>query len=411
MPSEAELAAEGRLKVQRVRQAYDRNRDRRGIADAGNADKSSDTEAEPAKPETDAGVEVRLIGELGAVRMGPGWRGYLAAIGFEGHIRTQLRAAIGSYFYEYGSRGDRRGLRDEIEKAVKESPFLDCNEPWSRRRADALDYLEPDGNSNVDEMIRDVAAYEEAKERREEEVVEPSWPLPTNTKDEAFEQVEEAIRRVVNDARDLRQRRVGAGSDFVEVNLLFNPPPQTAVLCEPGIGKTRAMISAVVGLLRADPAVRVAVAVPTHPLGRELVFRINAAFGSVIASEWNGIDPMIQSSQAKKCAGWRMPLRSCAPRAVSYSFCVAAVTIAVPIIRSSLAPKVAVISDSNDRPSSTLLGSGLYLPRCLPRHRRSHCGVKGKLFTSISSSLTKGHGPDWSPVSTIESRLVRRSIG
>jgi hypothetical protein len=74
-----------------------------------------------------------------AINLGQGWRGYLMGIGFEGHVRAQIRAAIGSYFYERGSRADRALLRAEIEQAIAESPFLDCNEPWSRPRTDARD--------------------------------------------------------------------------------------------------------------------------------------------------------------------------------------------------------------------------------------------------------------------------------
>jgi hypothetical protein len=41
-----------------------------------------------------------------------------------------MKAAVASYFYEQGSRGDRAVLRAEIERAIEESPFLDSGEPW-----------------------------------------------------------------------------------------------------------------------------------------------------------------------------------------------------------------------------------------------------------------------------------------
>ena len=76
-----------------------------------------------------------------AVNLSHGWQGYLMGIGFEGHIRTQIMAAVGSYFYEQGSRGDRDLFRAEIEKAIEDSPFLDSGEAWSRGRQEARDYL------------------------------------------------------------------------------------------------------------------------------------------------------------------------------------------------------------------------------------------------------------------------------
>jgi hypothetical protein len=63
----------------------------------------------PPEDDSETGPEAEVAPENGgdsppagpyfdAVRLGPGWHGYLMAIGFEGHIRTQIRAAIGSYF-------------------------------------------------------------------------------------------------------------------------------------------------------------------------------------------------------------------------------------------------------------------------------------------------------------------------
>ena len=132
-----------------------------------------------------------------AVRLGPGWRGFLMAIGFEGHIRTQMRAAIGSYFHEHGSRGDRELLKAEIVRAIEESPFLDGAELWSRPRKDARDYLNAPGNSNVDEMIVDIAALQAAREHFACEPCEPAWALPKLTAAEAFLQIEAAINDVV----------------------------------------------------------------------------------------------------------------------------------------------------------------------------------------------------------------------
>ena len=215
MPTEQEVAAELGLRQKRAISHY-RVMHKNEV--------TAGSEGSPPEDDSEAGPEARATPESGrnslsggayfdAVRLGPGWRGYLIAVGFEGHIRTQIRAAIGSYFYEYGSRGDRVLLRADIEKAIKESPFLDCGMPWSRRRQEALDYLSPASNSasNVDEMISDIAALQKAVDRRALEACDPTWELPTLTADEAFNQLDEAVCKVVTEALELRRRRTVFG--------------------------------------------------------------------------------------------------------------------------------------------------------------------------------------------------------
>ncbi len=103
MPNEAELAAERQLKVERARQSF-----RRAIVATGGASAETPVEHRPAKdgavegevsakrqrPRDGAGSvsashddDITVEGSGGnvdAVRVGPGWRGYLAMIGFEG---------------------------------------------------------------------------------------------------------------------------------------------------------------------------------------------------------------------------------------------------------------------------------------------------------------------------------------
>jgi hypothetical protein len=210
------------------------------------------------------------------------------AIGFEGHVRTQIRAAIGGYFYEQGSRGDRDLLRAEIEKAIEESPFLDNGEPWSRSRQDACDYLAapPCGNSNVDEMIVAIAALQADRERFAYERCEPTWELPTLTADEASAQIEAAIGEVILNARDWKERR----RNLLDPSVLFQKPSRAAVCCSTGTGKTEAMIAGIVSFLRIEATARVVIAVPTHKLGEGLAGRINTAYGSEVAAEWYGTD-------------------------------------------------------------------------------------------------------------------------
>jgi hypothetical protein len=235
-----------------------------------------------------------------AIRLGPGWRGYLMAIGFEGHVRTQIRAAIGSYFYEYGSLCDRHLLKAEIESAVEDSPFLDCGEPWSRPRQYARDYLSAPsgGDSNVDEMITAIAALQADKERLANEQWEPTWQLPTLTAVQAFAQIEAAVGQVMKEVIDWKARR----RDPLDAWILFQKPPRTAVNCSTGTGKTEAMITGIVDLLRVEQTARVAIAVPTHKLGLGLAERINTAYGSEIAAEWYGTDhPDPLASDEKMC--------------------------------------------------------------------------------------------------------------
>jgi hypothetical protein len=210
------------------------------------------------------------------------------AIGFEGHVRAQILAAIGSYFYEQGSRGDRDLPRAEIKKAIEESLFLDSGEPWWRPRQDACDYLAAPhgGNSNVDEMIVDLAALQAEKEDLSYERCEPSWGLPTLTADEAFAQIEAAIGEVMGDARNWKERRRNPLDPWV----WFQNPSRSAISCSTGTGKTEAMIAGIVGFLRIEATARVVIAVPTHKLGAGLAGRINTAHGSEVAAEWYGTD-------------------------------------------------------------------------------------------------------------------------
>jgi hypothetical protein len=290
MPSEADLISEGRLKVGRVREAHRRHQTRsetiqESVDDAPDGAADVDTQVEDERED--------YIGVLEAVRFGPGWRGYLEGIGFEGHIRAQIRAAVGSYFRERGRHGDRRVLKDAIVKAIADSPYLDCGD-GSRSRSDALEYLAAPsgGRSNVDEMIAYIAERQKISERRAEEVCEPTWPLPTLTAGEAFDQLDKAVRGIVAEALRLRRDRITitAHADGVLPEVFFHTPARTAILCEPGVGKTAAMITAVIALLRADTGARVAIAVPTHYLGQGLADRINQEFGSDVAAEWYGTE-------------------------------------------------------------------------------------------------------------------------
>ena len=210
------------------------------------------------------------------------------AIGFEGHIRTQIRAAIGSYFYEYGSRGDRSILKAEIEKAIEESPFLDTGETWSRSRTDARNYLvaSPGGASNVDELMAAIAAFQSEREREAYEECEPTWQLPDLTVDEAFARIQAAVMEVITDAQEHRRRH----GNPIDPWFAFEQPSQTAINCSTGTGKTQAMIHGVIEFLRYDGTARAAIAVPTHKLGEGLADRINLAYGAEIAAEWYGSD-------------------------------------------------------------------------------------------------------------------------
>jgi hypothetical protein len=302
MPTPEDVAGEGRLKGKRAaaaaRAAYKKKAAADGeprgsdLSDADNADESV-AEAERS--------------QIGAVRDGPGYRGYLRMIGYESHIRTQIRAAVGSYFHERGSRADRRVLKEAIRQAIDDSPFLDCGEPWSRRRQEALDYLEGGtDNSNVDEMIADIARYQAARERSAHQVCEPLWPMPSLDADDAYAELYGTACLVILSVVALRQQRLrDAGNPLGAIGWLFNgsdDPAQRAALCEPGVGKTEAMINWARNLLRADATARIVIAVPTHKLGHGLATRINEEYGEDIALEWNGTDqPDPQAPEQKMC--------------------------------------------------------------------------------------------------------------
>lgn len=304
MPTAEEVAAEIRSQQGRAIEQYNRATKPKktpNVKRQRSADNRKTEEENVEEGVYEDGQEPDLVPEgaadylagADAINLGQGWRGYLMGIGFEGHIRAQIRAAIGSYFYEHGSRVDRGFLKAEIEKAIEESPFLDCGQPWSRKRADARAYLSapPDGKSNLDELIADIADRQAESERHANERCEPTWELPELTADEAFAQIEGAIGRTMLDALEFKRRRANP----LDVRITFEIPPRIAVNCSTGAGKTEAMIAGITELLRKDGTTRVVIAVPTHKLGQGLADRINQAYGAEIATEWYGMgaaDPL-----------------------------------------------------------------------------------------------------------------------
>jgi hypothetical protein len=289
MPTEQELAEVLGARQKRAVKEYNRARATRvkGASDAAQSDDIETIQQDDIVVED--GADALPEGPyFDAVNIGKGWRGYLMAIGFEGHIRTQIRAAIGSYFYEYGSRGDRDVLRTEIEKAIEESPFLDNGQPSCRSREEARSYLvaSPGSNSNVDELIADIAALQSERERQAYEQHKPTWELPELTAEEAFARIQAAVMEVITDAQQHRDRH----GNPLDPWFLFAPASQTAINCSTGTGKTQAMINGVVEFLRSDETARIAIAVPTHKLGEGLADRINREFGTDVATEWYGTD-------------------------------------------------------------------------------------------------------------------------
>jgi hypothetical protein len=290
MPTAQEVADELGLRQKRASKEY--NRARPTNVKRRSKTVPSDDDIETAQePETvlESGAEPFPGGPyFDAVNIGHGWRGYLMAIGFEGHIRTQIRAAVGSYFYESGSRGDRAILKVEIERAIEDSPFLDKGEPWSRSRGDARNYLvaPPGGSSNVDEMIAAIAALQSERERQAYEQYEPTWRLPELTADEAFARIQVAVMEAITDAQEYRRRH----GNPLDPRFAFEHPSKTAINCSTGTGKTQAMIAGVLKFLRSDETARIVIAVPTHKLGEGLADRINGEYGADVATEWYGTD-------------------------------------------------------------------------------------------------------------------------
>jgi hypothetical protein len=299
MPTAQEVAAEVRSQRQRGIEQYNRaakpkapQKSRKSATVDGIGADSKTLQGQVDEPDDEKDLKPESasghVGEIDAINLGRGWRGYLMAIGFEGHVRAQIRASIGRYFYEQGSRADRSLLRAEIAKTIEESPFLDANRPGSRARSYAREYLTapPGGKSNVDEMIADIADRQAKSERQAYEQTEPTWALPKLTADQAFAQIESAIRQTMLDALELEHRRANP----LDPLLTFEAPPRVAVNCSTGTGKTEAMIAGITQLLRTDGATRVVIAVPTHKLGEGLADRVNAAYGSKVAGEWYGMD-------------------------------------------------------------------------------------------------------------------------
>jgi hypothetical protein len=290
MPTAQEVAEELGLRQKRASKEYNRARPTKAKRNSKAAPLDDDIEtARELENVLENGVDPLPGGPyFDAVTIGGGWRGYLSAIGFEGHIRTQIRAAVGSYFYEFGSRGDRGILKEEIEKAVEESPFLDTGEPRSRSRDDARNYLvaTPGGNSNIDELITAIAAFQSERERQAYEECDPAWDLPKLTVDEAFAHIQSAVMEVMTDAQEHRRRHGDPRNPW----FAFEHPSKSAINCSTGTGKTQAMINGIIDFLRSDEAARIVIAVPTHKLGEGLAERINREYGAEVAAEWHGTD-------------------------------------------------------------------------------------------------------------------------
>lgn len=74
-------------------------------------------------------VKGKVHAEGGLVRFGPGYRGLLKGIGYNGEVRAYGKGAIYGYFGEHGAGADWDALLAEIQAAVDESPWLECDEP------------------------------------------------------------------------------------------------------------------------------------------------------------------------------------------------------------------------------------------------------------------------------------------
>jgi Rad3-related DNA helicase len=132
----------------------------------------------------------------------------------------------------------------------------------------------PGGKSNVDELIADIADRQAESERHAYERCEASWGLPKLTADEAFAQIEAAVRQTMQEVLEYKEKINGV----LSLEILFNPAPRTAINCSTGTGKTKAMVAGIAELLRANATMRVVIAVPTHKLGEGLTDRINTAY-------------------------------------------------------------------------------------------------------------------------------------
>jgi hypothetical protein len=136
-------------------------------------------------------------------------------------------------------------------------------------------------------MIADIADRQAESERRAYERCEPSWEVPKLTAEEAYAQIEVAVRQTMLEVLEYKRK---INSQQV-LEILFRGAPRIAINCSTGTGKTKAMIAGITELLRTDATTRVVIAVPTHKLGAGLADRINTAYDRKLPQSGMGWTP------------------------------------------------------------------------------------------------------------------------
>ena len=131
MPTDEEVATELKSKRERAIKQYNsaakpgkprKSNKRKSRSDRGAEEETlrEDIGATDQEAEIVAESSADLIGVGDAMNLGHGWRGYLMGIGFEGHIRTQIRAAIGRLtstdLVQIGA-GSRRRSKKRLRRA------------------------------------------------------------------------------------------------------------------------------------------------------------------------------------------------------------------------------------------------------------------------------------------------------
>jgi hypothetical protein len=306
--------------------------------------------AERAKADAKAsaaarGVKGKVHSEDGYVRFGPGYRGWLRGVGYNGEVRAYVKKAAYAYFGEHGAEADIDALLAEIQQAVAGSPWLECDETWARGRSHAQGYID---SGNFAEIARDAQRKEarKAQERAAAPCPHPDFGVSLYEGEKRVQEVvDDFLDRIVPDALAAREQnardvaewidadtarreraREGPQNEFLAVpdaDALFDgaevpaasqrpsvplyEPPQIGLRVSTGVGKTEAALRMVVRAVEAG--YNVAYFAPTHDLLAELKARADKIAGREIGHVYRGrsqLDPEVCDGETTMCRQLRV---------------------------------------------------------------------------------------------------------
>lgn len=216
----------------------------------------------------------------------------------QGGIHNAILSTVGAWVRSYGPDADptplvceiRRQLANAVVDGAQHSPAY-INEQLAA----------------LPDLIRDVQGMESARRdshsaaeaARMRAAVAADRALVRTTADEAAQRVRDAVDGFISgvpkwarrrDAVWTASHRDGFGRQYPAPGEATAWRRRGAIIVDPGVGKTEAVIVGMARILKAHPKLRIAYVVPAHKLADDIVRRLNEQGGADLAAVWRGLN-------------------------------------------------------------------------------------------------------------------------